>query len=141
MLLAGMPASLKAKCATTRAPTLWLAIAFVAGFLAVGVPYWQIPYSKISLPDTLISANLLVVVLAAAAARAIGKCRFVPTLIVAGAAVPAAVMGRVLVDTLQDPTSHNLWPFEFIIAAGIGVLASAGGALLGSIRGFISGRS
>jgi hypothetical protein len=120
---------------------LWLAIAFVAGLLAVGVPYWQLPYSEVSLPDTLISPSLLVVVLAAAVARAIGKCHFIPTLIVAGSAVPAAVMGRVLVDTLQDPTSHNLWPFELIIAAGVGLLASTGGALLGSIPGFTSGRS
>ena len=125
----------------SRAQTLWLAIAFVVGLLAVSVPYWEVPYSKVSLPDTLISPTLLVVVLAAAVARAVGKCHFVSTLIVAGAAVPSAVMGRVLIDTLQDPTSHNLWPFEFIIAAGVGLLASTGGALLGSIPAFNSRRS
>src|SRR5688500_11230611 len=31
--------------------------------------------------------------------------------------VPVAVLARVVVDAAKDPTSHNLWPLEFIIAA------------------------
>lgn len=31
----------------------WLVAAFVISFFAVGVPYWQIPYAKVSLPNTL----------------------------------------------------------------------------------------
>jgi hypothetical protein len=38
-----------------------------------------------------------------------------------------AVMGRVGVETSRDPTSHNLWPFEVVIAGSIGFA----GALLG----------
>ncbi len=44
------------------------------------------------------------------------------------AAVPVAVMafvvGRIVVDTSRDPTSHNLWPLEIIIsgAAGVGLI-------------------
>ena len=30
----------------------WLAAAFGVSFFAVGFPYWQIPYAKISLPST-----------------------------------------------------------------------------------------
>lgn len=48
-----------------------------------------------------------------------------PTLSVASGFV-LAVLGRVAVETSRDPTSHNLWPFEVIIAAGIGL---AGGLL------------
>jgi hypothetical protein len=121
-----------------RRTSIWLTSAFVAGLLAVGVPYWQVPYSKVSLPDTLIHPGLLVVVVAAAIARAIGKQRFVPTLLVASAGVPCAVMARVVLDTSQDPTSHNLWPFELIIAVGVGLLASGSGTLLGSIPALIS---
>jgi len=49
-----------------------------------------------------------------------------------GAAVPALVMafviGRIVVDTARDPTSHNLWPFEILMWGGasavvMGVLA------------------
>ena len=53
----------------------WLAAAFMVGFSSVGVPYWQIAYSKVSLPDTLYGAGLLVVFVMAAAARAFGKAR------------------------------------------------------------------
>ncbi|MBX3700532.1 MAG: hypothetical protein KF903_05975 [Dokdonella sp.] len=38
------------------------------------------------------------------------------------AAVPAVVMGyvvaRIVVDGARDPTSHNLWPFEILMAGG-----------------------
>jgi hypothetical protein len=85
----------------------WLAAAFLVGFFTVGVPYWQIVYSKVSLPDTLYGAGLFVVgVLAAAAARAFGKARLVAVIFVVGAAIPAAVLARVAVETARDPTSH-----------------------------------
>jgi hypothetical protein len=44
------------------------------------------------------------------------------------AALPVAVMafvvGRIVVDTSRDPTSHNLWPLEIILsgAAGVGLI-------------------
>jgi len=44
------------------------------------------------------------------------------------AAIPVAVMafviGRIIVDTSRDPTSHNLWPLEIIMsgAAGVGLI-------------------
>lgn len=33
----------------------------------------------------------------------------------------AFVAGRILLDTARDPTSHNLWPFEILIAGGAGL--------------------
>lgn len=114
----------------------WLAAGFAIGFFTVGLPYWQIAYSKVSLPDTLYGSGLLVVGLLAAAAHAFGKARFAPTILVVGAAVPAAVLARVVVDTATDPTSHNLWPFEFIIAAVVGMVCSSAGAAVGSLALF-----
>lgn len=119
---------------------LWLAAAFVIGFFAVGVPYWQIPYSRVALPDTLYGAGLLVVGILAAAARAFGKARLAAVIFLVGAAVPAAVMARVAVDAANDPTSHNLWPLELIIAAVIGLICSSAGALVGSLWTFFSKR-
>ena len=111
----------------------WLAAAFVAGFLTVGYPYWQIPYAKVSLPDTLYGPGLLGVGVLAVAARAFGKARFLSVVFVVGAAAPAAVLSRVAVDTAADSTSHNLWPLELIIAATVGMAVSFAGALLGSL--------
>ena len=115
---------------------LWLAAAFVVGFFSVGFPYWQVTYAKVSLPDTLYGAGLLVVAVLAAAARAFGKARLVTVILVVGAAVPAAVLTRVVVETAKDPTSHNLWPLELIIAAMVGIACSSAGALVGSFPFF-----
>ena len=45
------------------------------------------------------------------------------------AAIPLAVMGfvvlRIMLGTAIDPTSHNLWPFEILMAGGCSVLAMA----------------
>jgi protein-S-isoprenylcysteine O-methyltransferase Ste14 len=42
------------------------------------------------------------------------------------ALIPAAivlfVVLRIVVDTCRDPTSHNLWPFEIVIWAGLGLV-------------------
>lgn len=127
------------KIAKTTA-NLWLAAAFVVGFFSVGFPYWQVTYAKVSLPDTLYGAGLLVVAVLAAAVRAFGKARLVAAILVAGASVPAAVLTRVGVETAKDSTSHNLWPLELIIAAVNGIACSSAGALVGSFPSFFSKR-
>ena len=119
----------------------WLVAAFVISFFAVGLPYWQIPYAKVSLPNTLYGMGLLVVGVLAAAARAFGKARLLAVVLAVGAAVPAPILVRIAVDTAKDPTSHNLWPFEFIIAAVIGVLCSSAGTLVGSLPALLSHRN
>ena len=48
---------------------------------------------------------------------------WVPVLAVTAGFV-LAVLGRVEIETARDPTSHNLWPFEVIIAGGIGLAAA-----------------
>jgi hypothetical protein len=127
------------KIAKTTA-NLWLAAAFVVGFFSVGFSYWQVTYAKVSLPDTLYGAGLLVVAVLAAAARAFGKARLVAVILVVGAPVPAAVLTRVVVETAKDPTSHNLWPLELIIAAMVGIACSSAGALVGGFPSFLSKR-
>lgn len=110
-----------------------LVLAFVGSFLAVGIPYWGIPYSNLSLPSALPDAGLVVVALLAALARIVSASRFWRTSLVVGAAVPAAVLARVVGDGILDPTSHNLWPFEIALASGPGFLAAAVGALIGGV--------
>jgi len=117
----------------------WLAAAFLVGFFTVGVPYWQIVYSKVSLPDTLYGAGLFVVGVQPLP-RAHSVERLVAVIFVVGAAIPAAVLARVAVETASDPTSHNLWPLEMIIAAVVGMVSSSAGALVGSLPSLFSRR-
>ena len=116
----------------------WLIAAFMISFFTVGIPYWQIPYAKVALPNTLYGVGLLAVGVLAAAVRALGKARLLAVILAVGAAVPGPVLARVVVDTSNDPTSHNLWPFELIIAAVLGALCSSAGALVGSLLALFS---
>ena len=120
--------------------TFALLAGFGGSFLAVGLPYWPIPYAMLSLPSSLWNAGLLVVVLLTAACRGLAPVGFVRAWLTIGAAVPSAVMARVVYDGLIDSTSHSLWPIEIIIAAGLGFGASLIGALIGSVVAAMSGR-
>ena len=110
-----------------------LVVAFVVSFLAVGVPYWRIPYSQASLPNSLYRPGLVVVFALAAGCRLLARTRFWSTLLVVGASVPCMILARVAYETNADPTSHNLWPFEVVIAMFVGCSASFLGSLLGGI--------
>jgi hypothetical protein len=55
------------------------------------------------------------------------------------AALPLAAMafvaGRIVLDTARDPTSHNLWPFEIVIAGGAGLAFLAALAVARRVAG------
>ncbi len=117
-----------------------LVIAFVIAFFVIGVPYWQIPYAKLALPHSIIHLGLLVPFVAAAVVRAFFRVSFSRSVLVVGLAVPCAVLLRVAVGVFVDRTSHNLWPFELILAGGVGLGVALGGALLGSGLRLLLGR-
>jgi hypothetical protein len=108
-------------------------IGFAASFLAVGIPYWLVPSRDVNLPSTLVTPALAVVAASAGILRGVGAARFRRIVWIVAASVPAAVMARVQVETLQDPTAHNLWPFEIVIALGVGLACAVAGALAGSV--------
>lgn len=110
-----------------------ISIAFLIAFFAVGIGYWQIPYSEVSLPNSLYGIGLAIVLLVSLALRLVSAATFLQTISAVGLAVPAMVMARVVVETSRDPTSHNLWPFEIIIASGVGLAVAFVGALLGGL--------
>ena len=107
-----------------------LAVAFLTGFLLVGVPYWRIPYNKATF-ESLVGGAVLTGTVALIARLAL-RARFLVVVAVVAAAVPFAVFARVVADGMRDPTSHNLWPFEVVIAWVVGFAGAAPGALVGS---------
>jgi len=118
-----------------------ISLAFLIAFFAVGIAYWQIPYSKASLPNSLYGLGLAIAFLVAVALRLVSTATFLQTLGSVGLAVPAMVMARIVVETSRNPTSHNLWPFEIVIAAAVGFAVALVGALIGGllVRFFKSG--
>ena len=112
---------------------LWLTLGFVAGLLLTGVPYWRLPYNADFFSDPLVLAGFvgLGAVTAMLAASGIARLRQIFWIMLA--AFPAAVAIRVVVETAQDPTDHNLWPFELIFAALFSLVAVVPGLLIGAI--------
>ena len=114
---------------------LRLPLGFLAALLVFGVPYWRMPYAQ-SDPSALYPG--LAVLAAIALMLAVvneGRLRW---LLVTMAACPAvAVVLRVAVETAADPTSHNLWPFEVVIALVAGAVA----VLPALVAGVIARRS
>ena len=110
-----------------------LALAFGSGFLVVGLPYWQMTYGQINLPDAIWGPGLVVLAALAALVRILGRPGLWMTTLVVGAAVPAAVMARVVFDVARDPASHNLWPFEIVLVLGPGFLPSLVGSAVGGV--------
>lgn len=111
--------------------TLWLASGFAVGLLLTGLPYWRMPYNADIFGDPLMLAGVaglgvVTAVLAASGVAGLGRIFWVML-----AAFPAAVAIRVIVETAQDPTDHNLWPFELIITAVFSLVAVIPGLLVG----------
>lgn len=108
----------------------WLALAAVST-LAVSVGYFRAFAVGTNLPDALYGPGLVVVAAAALFARwRLGFGSFAAFSATCLGA-PGAVLLKVLVDVIADPTSHNLWPFEVAIAIGVGAVPAALGTFAG----------
>lgn len=123
-----------------HAPTVWLCVACVVAFLAIGIPYWPIPYGQVSLPSSIQTYQLVIVAVAACLVRVAGGVKTTTAVFAVAAAVPGAILARVIVEVARDPTSHNLWPFELLIGLVLGLLAAAAGALAGALLLRFAGR-
>lgn len=122
--------------------TKWIpACGFVVSLLAVGVPYFLIPYRELNLPDALYGPGLCVLVATAALTLACDATTFWKGVAIIGSATPASVLLRVAVDTAADPASHNLWPFEVIMGSLVGALCAFTGSLIGWIVAKVRSRS
>jgi hypothetical protein len=111
-------------------PKEWWSLAAVTGvaLLACGMTLWPLPYSEVSLMGR--PSFLSWMLLGSGAGFLAGllvRRRFLLPMLTVPAGFMLAVLGRVAVETAKDPTSHNLWPFEVAIAAGVGALAGVAG--------------
>jgi hypothetical protein len=110
-----------------------LKTAFIIGVFSVGIPFWLIPYSSLNVPDGLYGPGLAIIFILAVLLRAAGITTFFRTLNLMAATVPTAVMMRVIVEGLLDPTRHNLWPLVILIAFVIGYLCTVPGVVIGQL--------
>lgn len=118
---------------TTRNSPAWRWIGFAIALLGVGFKYWQLPYAHANLPEALLGPGLVAVAVVSMLLRAFGTARYMVVWLLLAATVPVAVVVRILSDLALDSSTHNLWPAELLVAAGLGLGASLVGTLIGSL--------
>jgi hypothetical protein len=113
----------------TRQERLRLAFATGVAFLLCGLLLWPIPYSEVSLLGGKPSTALWFVAGTAAAVLAgfLYRKTFIAAMLTVPVGFAGAVLGRVVVEGLADPTSHNMWPVEVAIAMAVGAVAGVAG--------------
>ena len=108
-------------------------VVFLGCFFLAGIPFWQIPYSLVTVPNAFFGFGVVVVFAGAAVLGfRLGVRR---GLMVGGAVFPAILMARVLVEGIMDPTRHNLWPLALVIAMVLGLIVAGSGAAVGWLAG------
>ena len=105
--------------------------ALILAVLAVGLPYWRLPYASVRLPSSLDGRALLLLGVLALVLVGLGASGFRCALAVTAGAVPAAIMLRVILETTRNPSDHNLWPLELVIGAVTGLVYAVPGAIVG----------
>jgi hypothetical protein len=110
---------------------LRISLAVVAGLLACGLPLWPIPYRDVSMPGNPSPLTWLFLgSLAGVFAGWVVRPSFKTPVLSVAAGFVLAVMLRVVKETASDPTMHNLWPLEVLIAGFFGTLAGLVGVSL-----------
>jgi hypothetical protein len=112
----------------------WPAVVASICAVAIIVPYWAADYADVEDGGLGTFALPVAAILGVAAfvLSALHLGRKLEIALALCAPAPIAVVGRVLIDTADDPTTHSLWPFEIVLAVGI----SAPPILLGVFAGW-----
>ena len=99
---------------------LWTALGAVICAAIFGSAYWTQSYDDLDIG----SIGLPLYLIACLPVIALRATRTAPY-VMASLALPTglvfAVIGRIAVDVASDPTSHNLWPIEIVIAGVVGL--------------------
>ena len=103
--------------------------AFLLCFFITGIPFWLIPYSNVTVPNSFFGIGIVAVFFTAAALAF--RFGFRKGLAVPGLVFPAVLMVRVVVEGVMDPSRHNLWPLALIIVVILGFVVAGTGATLG----------
>jgi hypothetical protein len=118
----------------------WLIGAFALCFFAGGPIVWTgsyVDYLEMGFPWGIL---LLMAVASLFLSWVVGVGIVAGALAVASA-LPTIVFTRVVLDGVQDPSSHNLWPFEIVMAVGLALITTFPFAAVGTLLRRITYRS
>ena len=118
----------------------WLVGAFALCFFAGGAIWWTGSYLDYVNSGFRWETLPLLAGVALFLSWIIGV-RIVASAMAVGSAFPAIVFARVVLDGLEDPTSHNLWPFAVVMAFGLGMIMTFPFAAFGTLLRRVMHRS
>lgn len=112
---------------------VWPGVACLASTLALGSRYWTVSYHDLTVPTSLPVWALLLAVVLTVVLRVVTDAPWWLVFLAGALPVPIVVCARIAVDVALDPTSHNLFPFEVVIAAFVGAFLGGVGLGLGEV--------
>lgn len=89
--------------------SLWLLLAFVAAFLLIGMPFWDIPYSQVSVPNSLVAPGLIGLVALTVILAAFEVASLRRIFVIMSLCLPVVAYARVEVETGRDPMCCARW--------------------------------
>jgi hypothetical protein len=121
----------------------WPAVVASICALAIAVPYWSADYADVegSGLGTFGAPAAAILGVAALALTGLHLGHKLEIAIALCVPAPLVVVGRVLIDTASDPTTHSLWPVEIVLAIGISLPPVLAGILIGWGMRRLAGRS
>ena len=110
----------------------WLIGAFVFCFFVGGAIWWRGSYQDY-LDNRFPWGSLALAAGVALFLSWVIGAGIVASAVAIGSAFPATICARLMLDGMEHPTSHNLWPFEVIMAFGLGMITTFPFAALGAL--------
>jgi lysylphosphatidylglycerol synthetase-like protein (DUF2156 family) len=125
---------------SARRKRSWLIGAFALCFFAGGANWWRGSY--VNYLETGIHWETLVLMAGVSLFLSwIVGIGIVANAIAVAIALPAIVFTRVVLDCIDDPSSHNLWPFEVGLAACLGLIIAFLFAAVGTLLRHVTHRN
>lgn len=113
-----------------RRKTLWLVGAFALCFFVEGWVLWRGSYVEYIERGWHWELSPLMACVAIVLTWIIGIL-IIPTALVVGSTFPTAIFVRIVLDGIQDSTTHNLMPFEVALAFVFGMIVAFPAAGIG----------
>ncbi len=115
-----------------RKQAIWCLGAFVVCFFVGGGMWWLGSYREF-LDASFHWQTIPLLAGAALLLTGIAGVRVLTSAVVVGSSFPAIMMTRVVLDCIQSPTAHNLWPFEVGAACVFGLIMAGPAAWVGGV--------
>jgi hypothetical protein len=115
-----------------RTTWYWLIGCCLLCFFATGTMWWGGSYQEYNRSDFRWGTVPILAGAALFLSWIIGA-GILPSGFMVSCVFPAVVMTRVVLDGLENPTNHNLWPFEIAVASAMGMAMAFPPAVVGGV--------